>query len=135
MDELCAHVAEAAGLNYETVPDGQSRSLYAHRLPAEAAGTVTVVRLTGGSGAGFRPDERVQIQCRTRAATEREALLRAGAIAAVFRDPERLPTRNLDLTTWRLIRIDADQPPSTLGVLDGGVEVSFNWSVAAVPTS
>lgn len=137
LDELATHVAAALSLHYATVPDGENRQLYTHRLARpEADEVASVLRNTGGPGDGYGPLRSLTVQCLTQAPTEAAAMARAWRIFGVFLDADNLPVRNLDLTTWRILTIDALQKPAGLGPLDGGgADVSFNWIIkaAAIP--
>jgi len=135
LDELAAHVAAAAGLNHAAVPEGEQRELYVHRMDRrDAAATASVLRLAGGPADAYLPTVVVTVQCLTQAADEAEALARAWAIRDVFRDGDGLPARGVELTTWRLVRVDLAGQPAALGALpDGAVDVAFNWTIEAVP--
>ncbi|HUX16909.1 MAG TPA: hypothetical protein VMW52_10585 [Phycisphaerae bacterium] len=135
LDELAACVAEACGLSYKTVPEGQARQLYVHRMDRrEADQTASVLRLTGGPAGEYLPTLVLTVQCLTQAATEAEALARAWAIHDCFVTDAGLPQREISLSTWRIVRIDAMQRPSAIGPLaGGGADVSFNWLIEAAP--
>ncbi len=133
LDELAAYVAAGLSLHYATVPDGQQRELFIGRMDRrDADPTASVIRASGGPAGSYDPIEGVSVQVLTQGPTEAAALARAEAIWRLFFDADGYPVRNLALTAWRLLAIDAQQRPTPIGVNEsGGVDVSFNWLIRA----
>lgn len=137
ISELAAHVADALDLvlDDDDVTEQTPRELFIDRLDRDAAAAIaSVIRFTGGPGGAFQPHRDCTVQVLTAGPTEAEARARAWAIRELFTDAAGRPSRNADLTTWRMLKIDPIQEPTPIGGNEqGGIDVSFNWLIRAVP--
>jgi len=131
IDDLLSWWAGQASLN-------AGEDLFAGLAP-ESGELVSTVRQTGGPVRTFEPTMTATFQVTTRAETLAAAMGRADALydALYPSGRDRLPWRNVELSDgWRMLAVDALQPPGDLGVGDDGRRrVVFNITVRAAKTA